>query len=78
MQKERELVVHERMSQGTKVDLAGAMRVFQHHKRVQFERCLAEPLQTITAILPGCKWSCLLLRIVLQNALSEVTRIYPR
>ena len=26
--------------------------------------CVAEPLQTIAAILPGSKWSCLLLRIV--------------
>ena len=25
----------------------------------------------------GSKWSCLLLRIVLQDALSEVTKIYP-
>ena len=31
----------------------------------------------ITAILPGSKWSCLLLRIVLQDALSDVTKIYP-
>ena len=44
---------------------------------MQFEGCLAEPLQTITAILLGSKWSCLLLRIVLQDALSEVTKIYP-
>ena len=27
--------------------------------------------------LPGSKWSCLLLRIVLQDALSEVVKIYP-
>ena len=33
----------------------------------QFEGCVAEPLRTITAILPGSKWSCLLLRIVLQE-----------
>ena len=44
---------------------------------MQFEGCVAEPLQTITAILPGSKWSCLFLRIVLQDALSEVTKIYP-
>ena len=30
-----------------------------------------------TTTLPGSKWSCLLLRIVLQDALSEVTKIYP-
>ena len=41
---------------------------FQHQRRVQFEGCAAEPLTTITAILPGSKRSC---------ALSEVARIYP-
>ena len=54
-------------------DLASAAGFFEH----QFEGCAAEPLKTITAILPGSKWSCLLLRIVLQDALSEVTNIYP-
>ena len=49
----------------------------EHQRRVQFEGCVAKPLQTITAILPGSKWSCLLLRIVLQDALSEVTKFYP-
>ena len=44
---------------------------------MQFEGCVAEPLQTITAILPGSKWSCLLLLIVLLDALSEVAKIYP-
>ena len=47
---------------------------FEHQRRVQFERCVAEPLQTITAILPGSKWSCSLLRLVLHHALSEVTK----
>ena len=50
---------------------------FEHQRRVQFEGCAAEPLHSITAILPGSKWSCLLLRIVLQDAYSEVTKIYP-
>ena len=50
----------------------------EHQRRVQFEGCVAEPLHTITVILPGSKWSCLLLRIVLLDALSEVTLIYPR
>ena len=27
-------------------------------------------------ILPGSKWSCLLLHVVLQDSLSEVTKIY--
>ena len=30
---------------------------FEHQRRVQFEGCEAEPLTTITAILPGSKWS---------------------
>ena len=48
----------------------------EHQRRVQFEGCVTEPLTTITAILPWCKWSCLLLRIVLQDALSEVSKIF--
>ena len=31
----------------------------------------------ITAILPGSKWSCFLLRTVLQDALSEVMKVNP-
>ena len=50
---------------------------FEHQRRVEFEGCVPEPLKTITAILLGSKWSCLLLRIVLQDALTEVTKIYP-
>ena len=57
-----------------KDDLASA---FEHQRSVQFEGCAAEPLRTITAILPRSFWSCLLLRIVLQDALSEVVKIYP-
>ena len=30
---------------------------FEHQRRVQFEGCAAEPLQTISATLPGSKWS---------------------
>ena len=41
------------------------------------EESAAEAPQTMTAILPGSKWSCLLQRIVLQDALSEVTKIDP-
>ena len=44
---------------------------------MHFEGSVAEPLQTIAAILPGSRWSCSLLRIVLQDALSEVARICP-
>ena len=50
---------------------------FEHQRRVQFEGCVAESLRTIAAILPGSMWSCLLLRVVLQDALGEVTNIYP-
>ena len=50
---------------------------FEHRRCVHVEGCVAEPLQTITAILPGSKWSCLHLRIVLQDALSEVMKVYP-
>ena len=49
---------------------------FEHQRRAQFEGCAAERLTTITALLLGFKWICLLLRIVLQDALSEVTNIY--
>ena len=50
---------------------------FEYQRRVQFEGCVAEPLQTITAILPGSKCSCLRLRSVLQDAQSELTKINP-
>ena len=50
---------------------------FQHQSRVQFEGCVVEPLQNITDILPGSKWSCLLLRTVLQDALSKVVKVFP-
>ena len=47
---------------------------FEHQRRAQFEGCVAEPLRTITAIVPGSEWSCLFLRIVLQDAFSEVAK----
>ena len=37
----------------------------------------ASEVQTFTAILLGSKWSCRLLRIVLQDAFSEVMKVYP-
>ena len=42
---------------------------FGHQPRAQFEGCVAAPFHTITAIVPGSKWICLLLR-------SEV-KVYP-
>ena len=65
---------------GRKVDrrvLAVPCGYFEHQRRVQFDGCVAEPLQTITAIFPWSKWSCLLLRIVLQDALSEGMKVCP-
>ena len=48
---------------------------FEHQRRAQFEGCAAPPLTTFKAILQGSKWSCLVSRIALQDALSEVTKI---
>ena len=49
---------------------------FEHQRRAQFEGRAAEPPKTITAILSGSKLICLFLRIVFQDALSEVTQVY--
>ena len=59
-----------------KEDLASAVRV-PRAPEASAVRCVAEPLRTTTANLPGSKWSCLLRRIVLQDASSEVTKNYP-
>ena len=56
-------------------DLASAMRVLRAPEAGSVRRiCGAEPLLAITAILPRSKWRCLFQRIVLQDALSEVTQ----
>ena len=44
---------------------------FEHQRWVLFEGCVADPLQTITAIIPGPKWTVLLLHTLMRNALSE-------
>ena len=44
---------------------------------VQFEGCAAAPLQTVTAILQGSKWTCSLLMIVMQDVLCEVAKVCP-
>ena len=49
---------------------------FEHQRRVQFEGCVTEPSRTITTISPASKWS-VLRRIVVQDASSEVAKIYP-
>ena len=51
--------------------------LFKHQRTVIFEGCVADPLQIISAILPGSKRSWLLLRIVLRDALSEVLKVGP-
>ena len=54
------------------------VRQFRTLTEVQFEGCVAELLQTVTASHPGSQMELLApLRIVLQDALSEVVRVYP-
>ena len=53
----------------------GLCGYFEHQRPEQFEGSVAEPLQTITAIFLVSKWGFLLLRIVLQGALSEVMKV---
>ena len=61
-----------------KEDLAFAVRVLLAPATCTVRRmCGGEPLTTTTAIMPRSKWSRLLLRIALQDALSEVTKNYP-
>ena len=45
---------------------------FEHQRQVQFEDVSGPSLHLVRS-----KWSCLLLRIVLQDALSDVAKIYP-
>ena len=59
-----------------KEDIASNVRILRAPDASAVRRCVAEPLWTSTAILPGSKWSCLLLRSVLQDALSEVANIH--
>ena len=49
----------------------------EHQWRVIFEGCVAYPL-TITAILPGSNWSVLFLRMVMQDAMGELLKMYPQ
>ena len=59
-------------------DIAGVMQVLRNQERVQFEGCVAELFHTITAIMPGSNLSCFLLRLVLHDALSEITHNFTR
>ena len=53
------------------------VRAWSGQRRVQFEGYVADPLQTVTAILPASKWSSLVFHIVLLDASSEVMKVYP-
>ena len=56
---------------------AGALcGYFEHQRRVFFEGCVADPLQTVTDILSGSKWSVLLSRHVMP--MSDVLKVYPQ
>ena len=57
-----------------KEDIAGATRVPCSLKYASRSRSRKSH---ITAVLPGSKWSWLLLRVVLRDALSEVMKVYP-
>ena len=48
---------------------------FAHERRL-FDNNLSEPMVTITAILPWSKWSVLLLRIVMQDAMRCVFYVF--
>ena len=61
-----------------KEDPASAVRVLRAPEACTVRRMCGRAAHEITAILPGSKWSCLLLRTVLQDALSEVTKITLR
>ena len=45
-------------------------------RRGLFQSCVTDPLQTTSAILGGSKSSVRLLRIVIQDAMSEVSKLY--
>ena len=51
---------------------------FEHQKRVQFNGYVARVPSDPHGHLPWVKkWNCLLLRVVVQDALGEVTKVYP-
>ena len=63
-----------RRTSASQKNLAGALiGILSSRGKVHFDGCVAEPLQIITAILPGSKWSCILLRIVWQKRTCGVT-----
>ena len=60
-----------------KEDLArSAVRVLRAPEASAVRRMCGGAAPDHHGILPGSEWSCLLLRIVLQDALSEVTKFF--
>ena len=57
-------------------DFAGAKWLLRASEAWRVWKCVAEPLQTISGILLASKWSCWLLRTVVQDALTEVMEVY--
>ena len=51
---------------------------FEQQRRVLFEGCVAEPGQTNPAILIDSKLVVLPFRIVMQDVLIEVPKVYPQ
>ena len=58
-------------------DFAGALRFFRAPEEGAVRRMCGRTVANHRGILPGSEWSCLILRILLQDALSEVLKIYP-
>ena len=50
---------------------------FAHERRVMFENSVSDPMSTITAVLPGSKWSELLLSLFMQDLMSSVISVFP-
>ena len=56
----------------SKENSAALCGYFEHPRRVQFDGCVAEPLQTFTEV----EVELLLLRIVLQDSLCDMVKVY--
>ena len=58
-------------------NIQSTLRNCAHARKVIFENEASEPSVTVTVILPGSIWSVLLLRIVKQEAMSNIIRENP-
>ena len=54
-------------------DTSSALLVLRTQKRAHFEGCAEDPLNTITATLPGFIWSVLLLHTVMEDPVGEIS-----